>query len=236
MTRGFVSLALCGLSLLMTGCWAVPEQAAAGGQAVPITETVRDPGDIKYYPSDEPLRMGIEQFGRGNYGLSERYFRDAVEKAPKDATAWIGLAASYDRIRRFDLADRAYIQAIKLVGETVQLLNNQGYSYMLRGDLQRARQKFHKAYELNPSHPVILNNLELLNGSRRFIDRNRLRRRKRHLRGRSCRPRGRLPWSAGHPLGCLRPGELLYASWLSLLRQLDLCEPEITDASHAARE
>jgi len=171
-TRGFVSLALCGLSLLMTGCWAVPEQNAAGGQAVPITETVRDPGDIKYYPSDEPLRMGIEQFGRGNYGLSERYFRDAVEKAPKDATAWIGLAASYDRIRRFDLADRAYTQAIKLVGETVQLLNNQGYSYMLRGDLQRARQKFQKAYELNPGNPVILNNLELLNGSRRFIDRN----------------------------------------------------------------
>ena len=172
MTRGFVSLALCGLLLLMTGCWAVPEQAAAGGQAVPITETVQDPGDIKYYPSDEPLRMGIEQFGRGNYGLSERYFRDAVEKAPKDATAWIGLAASYDRLRRFDLADRAYGQAIKLVGETVQLLNNQGYSYMLRGDLQRARQKFHKAYELNPGNPTILNNIELLNGSRKFIERD----------------------------------------------------------------
>jgi tetratricopeptide (TPR) repeat protein len=171
--RGILSLAVCGsISLLMTGCWSLPEQASAGGQAVPITETVRDPGDIKYYPSDEPVRMGIEQFGRGNYGLSERYFRDAVEKAPKDATAWIGLAASYDRLRRFDLADRAYGQAIKLVGETVQLLNNQGYSYMLRGDLQRARQKFYKAYELNPGNPTILNNLELLNGSRKFIERD----------------------------------------------------------------
>jgi tetratricopeptide (TPR) repeat protein len=171
--RGILSLAVGGsILLLMTGCWSLPEQAAAGGQAVPITETVRDPGDIKYYPSDEPVRMGIEQFGRGNYGLSERYFRDAVEKAPKDATAWIGLAASYDRLRRFDLADRAYGQAIKLVGETVQLLNNQGYSYMLRGDLQRARQKFYKAYELNPGNPTILNNLELLNGSRKFIERD----------------------------------------------------------------
>ena len=85
---------------------------------------------------------------------------------------WIGLAASYDRLRRFDLADRAYGQAIKLVGETVQLLNNQGYSYMLRGDLQRARQKFHKAYELNPGNPTILNNIELLNGSRKFIERD----------------------------------------------------------------
>jgi tetratricopeptide (TPR) repeat protein len=171
--RGVLSLVVGGsILLLMTGCWSLPEQAAAGGQAVPITETVRDPGDVKYYPSDEPVRMGIEQFGRGNYGLSERYFRDAVEKAPKDATAWIGLAASYDRLRRFDLADRAYGQAIKLVGETVQLLNNQGYSYMLRGDLQRARQKFYKAYELNPGNPTILNNLELLNGSRKFIERD----------------------------------------------------------------
>jgi Flp pilus assembly protein TadD len=170
--RGLLPVALGGcIVLLITGCGSLPEQAAAGGQAVPITATVQDPGDVKYYPSDEPVRIGIEQFGRGNYGLSERYFRDAVEKAPMDATAWIGLAASYDRLRRFDLADRAYAQAIKLVGETVQLLNNQGYSYMLRGDLQRARQKFNKAYELNPGNPVILNNLELLNGSRRFIER-----------------------------------------------------------------
>ena len=52
--------------------------------------------------------MGLEHFNRGNYGISQRYFKDAVEKAPKDVTAWIGLAASYDRLRRFDLADQAY--------------------------------------------------------------------------------------------------------------------------------
>ncbi len=46
---------------------------------------------------------------RGNYGIAQRYFKDAVEKAPRDVTAWIGLAASYDRLRRFDLADQAYV-------------------------------------------------------------------------------------------------------------------------------
>jgi len=41
-------------------------------------------------------------------------FKDAVEKAPKDVTAWIGLVArSYDKMRRFDLADQAYAQAIR---------------------------------------------------------------------------------------------------------------------------
>ncbi|MCJ9700812.1 tetratricopeptide repeat protein [Bradyrhizobium sp. SHOUNA76] len=80
-------------------------------------------------------------------------------------------AASYDKLRRFDLADQAYAQAIRLGGETVQILNDQGYSYMLRGNLNAARRKFEKAYSLDPGNPVIANNLELLNGSRRFIER-----------------------------------------------------------------
>ena len=163
-------LLVCGcLAVLMTGC----ESFSLNG-AVPTTATVQEPVDVQYYPSDEPLRLGREHFGRGHYGVAQRYFRDAVEKAPKDATAWIGLAASYDRLRRFDLADQAYVQAARLAGETVQLLNNRGYSYMLRGDLVRSRQQFLKAYELDPSNPVILSNLELLNSSSRFIQRTEL--------------------------------------------------------------
>jgi Flp pilus assembly protein TadD len=43
---------------------------------------------------------------------------------------------------------------------------------MLRGDLTRARVKFQKAYELDPTNPTIINNLQLLNSSRRFIQRD----------------------------------------------------------------
>jgi Flp pilus assembly protein TadD len=132
--------------------------------------TVREPEDVAYYRSDEPLKLGVEHFNRGNYGLAERYFRDAVEKAPRDVTAWVGLAASYDRLARFDLADRAYDSAIKLAGETPEILNNLGYSYMLRGDLVAARKKFLKAYEREPDNPMIINNLKLLNSSYRFIE------------------------------------------------------------------
>jgi Flp pilus assembly protein TadD len=157
-------LPLCGCALLLIGGCALPE-------AVPTTATVQDPTQVKYYPSDEPLRLGKEQFGRGSYGLAAHYFRDAVEKAPKDAAAWIGLAASYDRLRRFDLADQAYAQAIALTGETVQILNNEGYSFMLRGDLEGARRKLLRAHELDPANPTIADNLELLNGSAQFIER-----------------------------------------------------------------
>src|SRR5258708_26483869 len=66
-------------------------------------DPVQEPTDVKYYPSDEPVRMGLEHFNRGNFWLYHRYFNDAFEKRPQDVTAWVGLAARYDRLRRFAL-------------------------------------------------------------------------------------------------------------------------------------
>jgi tetratricopeptide (TPR) repeat protein len=83
-------------------------------------------------PYDE-LSLGKKHFRANDFGLAEKHFRRAVESHPRDAEAWLGLAASYDRLRRFDLADRAYGQAVGILGPTVEILNNQGYSYMLRG-------------------------------------------------------------------------------------------------------
>jgi Flp pilus assembly protein TadD len=164
-------MAAC-LALGLLGCETVGENAPAiSWGASGTTVTVEDSAEVKYYPSDEPLRLGTEHFNRGHYGLAERYYRDAVEKAPKDPSAWIGLAASYDRLSRFDLADRAYASAVRLVGETTQILNNQGYSYMLRGDVARARERFLKAYHREPNNPTIVNNLQLLDSSYRFIQR-----------------------------------------------------------------
>jgi Flp pilus assembly protein TadD len=118
------------------------------------------------------VRLGTQRFYEGNFGLSQQYFQDAVEKSPEDVTAWTGLAASYDRLGRFDLADRAYAAAAKLEGETPQLLNNEGYSFMLRGDLKAARAKFQTALKLDPANQTTLNNIKLLDSSRTFIDRS----------------------------------------------------------------
>jgi Flp pilus assembly protein TadD len=172
MRRPILWLACTLLAPALAACETVRDASVEAPVAAAPLDPVEEPTDVKYYPSDAPVRMGLEQYNRGNYGLSQRYFKDAVEKAPKDVTAWVGLAASYDRLRRFDLADQAYAQAIHFGGETVQILNDQGYSYMLRGDLSRARRKFEKAYTLDPTNPTIANNLTLLNGSRKFIERS----------------------------------------------------------------
>jgi Flp pilus assembly protein TadD len=171
-----LSFALAGCETDNMGTAAAPVVGAtpvalAPSETPPATLTVQDPTDVKYYPSDEPLKLALEYFNRGNFGLAAKYYEAAVTKAPKDATAWVGLAASYDRIGRFDLADRAYKQAIKLIGETTAILNDRGYSYMLRGRFIEARRYLLKAYEREPNNPTILNNLKLLDSSERYVRR-----------------------------------------------------------------
>jgi Tetratricopeptide repeat len=119
-------------------------------------------------PNDD-LSMGKRQFREGNYGLAEMHFRRVVEHdnvpTQRKAEAWVGLAASYDRLKRFELADRAYASAIAIQGATPEILNNQGFSYMLRGDYPRAHAKLTEALEKDPTNPYIQNNLVLLEKS-----------------------------------------------------------------------
>ncbi len=132
--------------------------------SVPKTTSSEATKVTNYRPSDpnDDLSLGKENFRQGNYGLAERYFRKAVESGPRDAEAWLGLAAAYDRLRRWDLADRAYAELIKIAGPTPAILNNQGYSFMLRGDFGRAREILTEARAKDPSNPFIHNNLLLL--------------------------------------------------------------------------
>jgi len=124
------------------------------------------PGLLGSDANDE-LALGKKMYRANNFGLAEQHFRKAVELHPRDAEAWLGLAASYDRLRRFDLADRAYGEASKIVGETVEILNNEGFSYMLRGDYKRARAKLAAADRKDPGNKYVANNMNLLEESMR---------------------------------------------------------------------
>jgi Flp pilus assembly protein TadD len=115
-------------------------------------------------PKDD-VSLGKKFFRENAFGLAEQHFRRAVEQGPKDLEAWVGLAATYDRLKRFDLADRAYKQAIALAGPTPEIMNNQGYSYLLRGDHRRARKTLLAAQLKDPENPYIKNNLDLLDES-----------------------------------------------------------------------
>jgi Flp pilus assembly protein TadD len=136
------------------------------GSIAPTVETsgvasVTDETD----PNDE-LVLGKRYYREGDFGQAELHFRRAVEQTPLDKgraiEAWVGLAASYDRLRRFELADRAYAQAIKIAGPMPEILNNQGYSNILRGNYKKARALLRSARAKDPKNPHIAANLELL--------------------------------------------------------------------------
>src|SRR6185436_274997 len=128
----------------------------------------RDAGAKRSAGKDsDDVSLGKNYFNAGKFSLAERHFRRALELHPRDLDSWIGLAASYDRLRRFELADRAYEQAIKIGGATGEILNNRGYSYMLRGDHRRARETLLEAQVQDPGNAYIKNNLELLEASAR---------------------------------------------------------------------
>lgn len=103
---------------------------------------------------------GKQQFHEGNFGLAEDAFRRAVEKDPGDAEAWLGLGATHDQLRRFDLADRDYAQVQRLTGRTAALLNNLGYSYLMRGNYAKARAELSAARALDPDNADIASNLD----------------------------------------------------------------------------
>ena len=122
------------------------------------------PGHVGDDPNDD-VQRGKRYFRANDFGLAEKSFRAAAEKYPRDPEAWVGLASSYDRLRRFDLADRAYAEAIRLVGPTPEILNDQGFSYMLRGDYERAGRLLRQAQVKDPGNPYIQANLQLLEES-----------------------------------------------------------------------
>lgn len=146
----------------------VKQEYAAFGDAFDGMKTV---SAAEYYSSDQATAAAKNQFRQENYGNAGALFYKAVQLEPKDGSAWMGLAASSDRMRRFDLADKAYKKAYALQGGTLAYYNNVGYSYLLRGDLKQARMNFLKAYEMAPDDPTVANNLQMLGSAVNSVER-----------------------------------------------------------------
>ncbi len=156
---------LIGFTLLASGCNGQGPIDLGLSSFGNRTSGLDLPATVDFYPDHEVLNVAKNYFGEGNYGHAARYFERAVEVAPSNAEAWLGLAASYDRVRRFDLADRAYRKAGALVGHRAEYHNNVGYSYLLRGEVLKARDKFLEAARLDPKNLTVANNLQLLRDS-----------------------------------------------------------------------
>ncbi len=138
--------------------------ALASEASVPATTAAAAPAPAS---NEDDLNAGRAHFRAGRFAEAEVKFHNAAKMNPRDAEAWLGLAACYDRMRRFELADRAYVQAAAIKGPTSEILNNQGYSYLLRGDMKRARNTLTAAKNKDPGNTYVQNNLQLLDQAER---------------------------------------------------------------------
>ncbi len=146
--------AICA-ALLAAGC------TTSGVDKTATTSIAPVPADV----SAPDLTAGKAQFRQANYGLAEQHFRKAVELRADNSEAWMGLAASYDQLGRFDFADRAYDQLLKVAGRRPEVLNNMGYSQLLRGNKKKARQLLIEARNGMADPTVVDANLALLSKS-----------------------------------------------------------------------
>jgi len=167
-TACLLPLAACSSSSKLSDVWAsksngTPNVAATGSVPRPAGSAAN--AGVRVGASDDDLRRGKKYFAGQNYELAAASFRSATDKHPDNAKAWIGLARSYDYLHRFDLADQAYDQAIRLAGATAEILNDQGYSYMLRGDYDRAQKTLEDAEAKDPADPYVQANMQLLEQS-----------------------------------------------------------------------
>jgi Flp pilus assembly protein TadD len=147
----FLALAMAA-ALALAGC------TSEGLDSTKTTAITPQPTDI----SAADLHEGKQQFRAANYGLAEKHFRKAVELRADNAEAWMGLAASYDQLGRFDFSDRAYDQLLKLTGRKPQVVNNMGYSQYLRGNKKKAKKLLLEAKTGMADATVVDANLALL--------------------------------------------------------------------------
>jgi Flp pilus assembly protein TadD len=146
----------------LTGALSAGLAACSGVSSDLTIDRPVEPSVYGSLPSEKPLDLGKKYYRNGDFGLAEQSFRKAIEADKGNAEAWLGLAASYDRLRRFDQASKAYEVLVKLAGNSSTVLNNLGYHYILRGDQVNARATLLAAYRSDPDNPYIRNNLDLI--------------------------------------------------------------------------
>ena len=151
-------LKLAGIGFLLAGGLFGGLFAAPPAHAEPFPY-LESEYDLRVFRGGDDFNCARAHFIHGDYGLAQVYYLRAVEATSQNSAAWAGLAASYDRIGRYDLAARAYRQAHRLGGTRFVLLNNQGYGRLLRGDRRGALRLFHEAQYLAPWDPTIANNI-----------------------------------------------------------------------------
>lgn len=113
--------------------------------------------------ADKAKALARSAFSASDFPVAVRYYQSAVEQAPRDVDAWLGLGASADRAGHFEISAVAYAELLELTGPSVEYFNNRGFSFLLQGNLFDARSALKAGLKLSPDNKTLQNNLQLVN-------------------------------------------------------------------------
>jgi len=152
MTRAQKAVAtlLVALGVLLGGC------AVGAGAARPVLGL-----DGQNLDASDPVERGRGLILTGQYGLAIDNLNEVVARDPGNARALTLLAVAYGQVRRFDLADRYHARALEIDPHSAVVLNNWGYSYLVRGDDRRAAELLERAIATSDGRPIVAANLAL---------------------------------------------------------------------------
>jgi Flp pilus assembly protein TadD len=118
---------------------------------------------LRAAPDDPSLleRSGISALKAGDLANASRLLARASASAGASWRVWNGRGVIADLDRDWASADEGYQHALDLAPERAEVLNNLGWSQLLRGNWLAAVQHFERAAALDPTSERIANNLEL---------------------------------------------------------------------------
>ncbi len=138
--------------------------AIPGVQAVVSSGSQKDGASLSVSMTD-PYALGKTYLLAGQTGLAVDSFLKAVSKNPKSIQTLNALAAAYDELHRYDLADKYYNAALDIDPHSAQTLNNLGYSHLLRGDVAEAKKYLDESKTVARGDATINANLALADKS-----------------------------------------------------------------------
>ncbi len=107
--------------------------------------------DILYATPHFPLsNMGYAYYHKGDYELSLKYYKEALDIEPKFVNALYGLGKTCKALGKLDEAVKAFEKAVALAPQLSNLLYETGLAYKENGDHQKAIELFKRVMISSP--------------------------------------------------------------------------------------
>ena len=132
--------------------------SGANAEALPRYEQL-----LAKAPADTMLaeHAGIAALRVGDLERARRWLERATGSPSASWRAWNARGALADLQGDRTAADAAYDKAARIAPDRAEVINNQGWSLLLRGNWREALARFERAAERDPKSTRIANNLEL---------------------------------------------------------------------------